>query len=274
MLKMQGSRGLQLATDIAGNSNNPPVLLFHGGGQTRHAWGEAIAVLAEEGYFAVTVDLRGHGDSDWSETNQYELTHFAADVAALCARFSQTPILVGASLGGLAALLAAGQEAPNIAKGLVLVDIVPKVNMQGAKLIQQFMAASPDGFGSLEEAADAISAYIPHRKRPDNLNGLQKNLRQRNDGRYYWHWDPGFIDASNFVNPQTILEQAASRLDIPVMLVRGEKSDVVDDEGVRDFQRLIPHAEYVKVAGAAHMIAGDSNQQFNQVVLDFLRKTH
>ena len=272
MIKLLMSNGMRLAMDFAGHTNHQPVLFFHGGGQTRHAWGEALDVLASNGYLAATVDLRGHGNSDWASDGNYNLSAFADDIINLCGMFDQKPILVGASLGGLASLLAIGGSTTDIASALVLVDIVPKVNHVGTDHIKDFMSASPDGFASLEDAADAIAAYTPQRKRRKDLSGLSKNLRLREDGRYYWHWDPRFLNAGNQIDPENTLNIATDKLSLPVLLVRGEKSDVVDDDGVEDFLRRVPHAEYVQVIGAAHMIAGDSNQQFNKVVLDFLHK--
>ena len=270
MLRVAGHKGMTLAIDAAGHSQNPPVIFLHGGGQTRHAWGEALQVLAEQNYFAVTADLRGHGDSDWDPNGDYTLASFAGDVTELCRHFAQKPILVGASMGGLSALLAVA-NCPEIAKALILVDIVPKVNMEGAMQIRDFMIANSDGFASLEAAAAAIADYTPHRKRTKNPEGLKKNLRLKEDGRYYWHWDPAFMSMENASNPFTDLEQKLRHVTMPTLLVRGEKSDIVDDEGVAHFREILPQAQYVKVAGAAHMIAGDSNQQFNQVVLDFLQ---
>jgi hypothetical protein len=57
-----------------------------------------------------------------------------------------------------------------------------------------------EGFATLEEAAAAIAAYLPHRKQPRSLEGLAKNLRQDSDGRYRWHWDPAFIDGPRNIN--------------------------------------------------------------------------
>lgn len=272
MIKLQISNNMRLAIDFAGNSSDQAVIFFHGGGQTRHAWGEALEVLAAKGYFAATVDMRGHGHSDWAKDGNYHLADFADDIINLCAMFDHKPILVGASLGGLSSLLAIGSRDTDIARALVLVDIVPKMNIAGTHHIKAFMSAHPNGFASLDDAADAIAAYTPQRKRRKDLSGLSKNLRLREDGRYYWHWDPQFLVSTKQLNLENHLEIATDNIRIPVLLVRGEKSNIVDDDGVSDFLQRVPHAEYVQVDGAAHMIAGDSNQQFNQVVLEFLSK--
>src|SRR5690606_10858671 len=98
------------------------------------------------------------------------------------------PVLVGASLGGLTALLLEGEIAPGTARGLVLVDVAPRVEPEGVLRIHAFMTAHPDGFADLEEAAAAISDYLPHRPRRGVPPGLAKNLRRGADGRWRWHW--------------------------------------------------------------------------------------
>jgi pimeloyl-ACP methyl ester carboxylesterase len=137
-----------------------------------------------------------------------------------------------------------------------------------------------DGFGSLEEVADAIAVYNPHRPRPSDLSGLRKNLRQRPDGRWAWHWDPRFISGrfgsqdetrSSLVDPER-LRVAAKKLTIPVLLVRGRMSDLLSEEGAQELLELVPHARLADVAGAGHMVAGDRNDLFNDAVVSFLEE--
>ncbi len=268
--------GIDLAVDVHGESSAPPVLLLHGGGQTRHAWGTAAAEIAGAGRCAISVDLRGHGDSDWSPDGRYGIGQFADDVLALSNRLGQAPALVGASLGGLASLVAVGESREQVATALVLVDVAPRIEQEGRDKIQGFMRAGMRGFDSLEDAADSVSAFIPHRPRPKDLSGLRKNLRQRGDGRWYWHWDPRWITnrsgvdgQEGIVNHERLCE-AARNVAIPTLLVRGRMSDIVSDESVRELRELIPHAEVVDVAGAGHMVAGDKNDAFNSAVVDFV----
>ena len=94
--------GVVLRGDAYGASDRPPVLLLHGGGQTRHAWGGAATALANAGFYAVAIDQRGHGDSDWAPGNDYAITDFATDMRMVAESFATPPASVGASLGGLA----------------------------------------------------------------------------------------------------------------------------------------------------------------------------
>lgn len=276
-VRVQGA-GLELAADLYGDETDPPVLLLHGGGQTRHAWGNAAAKLAASGRFALSIDLRGHGHSDWSPDGNYTMDRFAADVATIASSLGRPPALVGASLGGLSSLAAVGESATELATCLVLVDVAPRVETEGRVKIQGFMRGGMRGFDTLDEAADSIAAYLPHRPRPTNLEGLKKNLRQRGDGRWYWHWDPRWLGNPEGVDGQSGLVRherlcnAARNVSIPTMLVRGRMSDIVSDESVRELQELIPHAEIVDVAGAGHMVAGDKNDAFNSAVIEFVNR--
>ena len=191
----EGRGGIRLAAEVAGDPDGPPALLLHGGGQTHHAWGTTLQVLASRGWRAYGVDLRGHGASAWDPDGDYTLDAFAADVRAIAISLPEPPAIVGASLGGVASLTAIAEtKGPPIAAALVLVDVAPTIERAGAMRIGAFMAEHMEsGFGSLEEVANAITAYNPHRPRPKDLSGLQKNLRRRADGRWAWHWDPTFI---------------------------------------------------------------------------------
>lgn len=279
---LEGRDGIALAADVEGDASSPPVLLFHGGGQTRHAWGTTLKVLGESGWRAYSVDLRGHGESEWDPDGDYTMDAFAADIRAIAGSMPRPPALVGASLGGIASMAAIGEnDGPPIASALVLVDVAPTIEMEGALRIGAFMAEHmEDGFGSLEEVADAIAAYNPHRPRPSDLSGLRKNLRQRPDGRWAWHWDPKFISGkfgsqdetrSSLVDPER-LRVAAKKLTIPVLLVRGRMSDLLSEEGAQELLELVPHARLADVAGAGHMVAGDRNDLFNDAVVSFLEE--
>lgn len=262
--------GVRLTGDAWGDSNAAPVLLLHGGGQTRHAWGGTAQALAERGWYAVALDLRGHGESDWAPDGDYMIDSFVTDMRGVLAHFEQPPVLVGASLGGVTSLLLEGESPQPISAALVLVDITPRVEQQGVDRIRAFMTGKPEGFANLEEAADAVAAYIPHRPRPKDFSGLEKNLRKGADGRYRWHWDPQLMDPARMRRDPERLFAAARALRVPTLLVRGKLSDIVSEETAAEFMAAVPHARYADVSEAGHMVAGDRNDIFSQAVIDFL----
>lgn len=273
IIKFKIQDDLTIIGDAWGSPDNPPVLLTHGAGQTRHAWGPTAKTLSEHGWYAIAVDLRGHGDSSWVTDGDYEVEAYAHDLARMAAQLKQKPVVVGASLGGISSLLATLQHGPDILKALVLVDITPFMSQEGVSEVLSFMSAKvEEGFASLEEAADTIAAFLPNRPRPKTLDGLAKNLRLNDDGRYRWHWDPRFMDSRNPHEPRDNSKfiSAAKQLEIPTLLVRGRMSTLITEESAKQFLDLVPHAQYVDVKNAGHMIAGDKNDIFTKAVVDFL----
>lgn len=276
---LQGADGHQLAASIEGQGR--PVLLLHGGGQTRHAWRKTGHDLARAGFMAVRLDQRGHGDSPWDDEGRYHFFDYAKDAQAVAAALKEEtglqPVAVGASLGGMAALLAQDND-PTLFAGLVLVDVVPDMNLTGLKKVRDFMRAHlEDGFASVEDAAEAIATYLPHREKPKSLDGLAKNLRLRPDGRYHWHWDPRFQLGPNGIESRraeliAAANAAATRLRVPCLLVRGGQSELVGEDEAKAFLALVPHAEWVDVKEAAHMVAGDKNDAFGDRLIEFLAR--
>jgi pimeloyl-ACP methyl ester carboxylesterase len=263
--------GVTLVADAIGSPGGPPVLFLHGGGQTRQSWGRALQEAARRGYRAISLDMRGHGESGWSPDGVYGMDRFGDDVRRVIETLGRPPVVVGASMGGLTGLLVAATPPPPVA-GLVLVDVATRLEPEGTKQIAGFMMSAPEGFASLDEAADAVSAYLPHRTRPKDTSGLMRNLRLREDGRYHWHWDPAFTRLSSDTPrpPPTFFDDAARALKVPTLLIRGGNSRVLSLEGARAFLNLVPHAEFIDVAGADHMVAGDANDSFNKAVFAFL----
>jgi pimeloyl-ACP methyl ester carboxylesterase len=254
-------------------AHRPTVLMLHGGGQNRFSWKNTGQILADEGFHVVALDSRGHGDSDRSPDANYALETLSADTLRVLDQIGRPVALIGASMGGLTGILAADEAGPRKVTRLVLVDVVPRFEKSGSARIRDFMFNHVHGFDSLEEAADAVAAYLPHRTKPRSPEGLKRNLRKR-DGRWYWHWDPAFLTKPQddpFVRAEK-LEQAAINLKIPILLIRGKLSDVVSAEGVKDFLDKVPSAEFVELSDAGHTAAGDDNDAFSEVVVQFVSR--
>jgi pimeloyl-ACP methyl ester carboxylesterase len=261
---------IALAASAAGDPSHPPVLMLHGAGQTRYSWKNGQAALAGAGYYVISYDARGHGQSDWDETGDYGPDALVCDLHAVAAQLDRHPVIVGASLGGLTALLAAGETESTLARALVIVDVAPMLNSKGAHRVREFMTGNPRGFESLEEAAQAIQRYNPKRPQSSSLNGLRRNLREVN-GRLYWHWDPRILPPPG--EPKFAaarLEAAARNIRVPTLLLRGGDSDLVGAAEIAAFSTLIPNLEVSEIRDAGHMIAGDRNDAFNAEILGFL----
>jgi pimeloyl-ACP methyl ester carboxylesterase len=266
---------VRLAADAFGHPDAPTVLMLHGGGQTRHAWHATATSLADAGWRAVTVDMRGHGESAHPRPPAYALEDFAADVRALIASTAANPVVIGASLGGIAGLLAITEPPRAPAAGLVLVDVAHRFQPRGGGRIVSFMEQHPEGFASLSDAAEAVAAYLPHRPRSRDPSGLRHNLRRNEHGRWIWHWDPEVLtQARPLIQDQARLSArlttAATRLRQPCLLVRGADSDVLTTGAAREFVELAADASLVEVPHAGHMVAGDNNDAFTAAIRAWL----
>jgi pimeloyl-ACP methyl ester carboxylesterase len=262
--------GLTLRGDAYGPFEGPPVLFFHGGGQSRRSWSGAARRIGAAGYRAYTMDLRGHGSSDWAADGDYLLDAFGRDVEFLLDAFDRPVVLVGASRGGQAALLG-GSRRPGKVALVMVADVAPLLRDAGVDEMRNFFAASVGGFATIEEAADALAEHL-HLKRRNDVTGLAKTMRRGDDGRLYWQWDPLTVSTA-FLNPPSeglALENAAARIKDPVVLVRAELSTIVTDESEALFQQLTPQLEVVLARGVGHMVTGDRNDAFAETLLDYL----
>ncbi len=271
--EFSGFAGGPLVADVYGPVGAPTVLLLHGGGQTRHAWGKAGQVLGDVGWYTVALDLPGHGDSAWASDGDYRIETLADTMCCVWRELGTPLAVVGASLGGLISMAAVGRaDAPPI-NALVLVDIAPRMEEAGVERIVSFMRARPDGFASLEEAAQHIAAY---RGRPMEgpVEGLKKNLNLNAQGRWVWHWDPQLMSEANHNHRRDSdgYERALRGLQAPTLLLRGQRSDVISEEDARALVQTMPLARFIDLKGAGHMIAGDANDAFAASVADFLHE--
>lgn len=271
-LHLIGTDGLDLVVDDVGPEHGTPVLLLHGGGQTRQSWGHVGSSLAGRGYRALSLDLRGHGESAWAAEGNYSPEALIGDVDSVRQYAGRPMALVGASLGGLISLLYAAAR-PTETLGLALVDVVPRNNPSGVERIRNFLAANPEGFESFDDAVEAVAKYKSHRSRPQDPAGLHRNLRTAENGRLVWHWDPQFLLRDNnswTLGREEMLADAARRLKVPTLLLVGGESDVVDSDALADFLTRVPHATVEVVPGAGHMVAADENDAFGAALLTWL----
>lgn len=253
-------------------ADGPVGLVFlHGGGQSRHSWRRAAREFQARGWPCLIYDARGHGDSEWIADGDYRPHGFARDALALLAHWRRPAILVGASLGGITALLAAGEPNPWVA-GLVMVDTAPKLNVEEIHRLIGFLDAG-DGFESPAAAAAHVNGYFPGSD--VSPEAAERGLRCAADGRWYWNWDARVVrgERTSLALPyEQELRDCARRLRVPFLLVRAGASAIVTDAAEADLRDCAPALEVVVLPDAHHMLSGADNLRFVQVAAPFLTR--
>ena len=273
--RFAGANGVTLTAHVGGSTADQVVLLLPGSGQTRHAWDDTAKALVAAGRYVVALDLRGHGDSDWANEGGYELNAFVEDLLAVLPQLPGPPAIIGSALGGTAALIAVGEAVAPIARALILVDVAPKVAPKGLDLVAELLSLDAEGFATVEVAADAMAVRWGHRSSP-GLEDLRKHLRRSDDGLYRWHWDPAIAKTDMSRDKMALNEQrikaAVSAISTPMLVIRGEHSELVDDASVESFRALNPATEFTTVEGVGHRMLGDRNDAFNGAIIEFLER--
>lgn len=272
-MRLPGADGVTIAADAFGDDSAPPVVLMHGGGQSRSAWRGGAQALAKAGYRAYSIDLRGHGHSDWARDGDYRFLSYAHDLAALIPAIGGRAALVGASLGGRVALLAAARFPQHVA-AIALCDVAAEVDEGATQEMRAFFRSTKNGFGSLEEAAAILSALREGRQ-GEPAEKLRPHLREEG-GRFYWRWDPRFADERYIGDPEEIalLQRSTAEVRTPMIMIRAEHSTVVRPEHLQRFHVHAPHAELAIAPGIGHMLTGDANDAYAPIIIDFLNRTY
>lgn len=257
-----------------GHAGAPVVVCLHGGGQTAYMYEELGDALRRRSH-VLAPDLPSHGDSDAIEG--FGPVAIADTIPAFLAEFGVArAAFVGASLGGIVSVHVAADH-PDAVAAIALIDVGHRLEPEGVRRIVDFMTRH-ESFGSLDEAASEIARYLPQRRgvRPESLN---RNLRQRADGRWVWKHGLGrrFRESPDEPHPADNLdvfldglEPKAASLSCPVLVLRGAQSDVLSGEGAEAVSALIPGARLETVERAGHLAAGDNPHSTVGLITDFL----
>lgn len=233
LLTFKGFGGVRLEADANGSEDDPTLLLVHGAGQTRAIWSGVADALVQSGRRVVSLDLRGHGASEWPEDGRYDLDAHVEDLRAVLAQLGARPVVVAAALGGWIATLALSDDAANLAAGLVLVD-------------------------------------MPVTTDPDLAAQISGRLRERDHGQAAW--DERTVGAFAQPDVPLRLAATAPRLALPTMMIRGGLSWLERAPGAAEFDSALPFGESAEVAEAELLVVTDRTEAFLGLLLDFLER--
>lgn len=261
-----------------GEPQAPAVVLLHGGNQSAHSW-DLVSLNLSADHHVLALDQRGHGDSEWSRGAHYTVADMREDARAfLAAAAGQQPVLVGHSMGGMVTLALACAH-PELLRAVVVVDIGPEVNERGSRMIRDFVGRNVE-FDDLEEFLDRVEQYDPYRSRAHIERTVKYNLLRRADGRYVSKADRRRFapagdaaggEARNRLPGAPTLDDIAA-LALPVLIVRGAESNVLEASAAERFAAALPNGELVVVDGCGHNVASQNTPGFLAAVKPFLER--
>jgi pimeloyl-ACP methyl ester carboxylesterase len=247
------------------------LVLLHGGGQNAHTWDTVALALGRP---LVAVDLPGHGHSDWPTDSAWlDPESMADDVALMIAELAPAVrAVVGMSLGGATSIALANRH-PHLVPRLLLVDITPGVTGDKASDIAAFLAG-PETFATFDEILERTVQFNPTRSVSSLRRGVLHNSVLLPDGTWAWRHQLGrpSVEPGLHVERADNLMQwdALERIGVPVLLARGSRSPVVDDEDEAEFRRRRPGDTVILVDDAGHSIQGDQPLELARLIEEFV----
>jgi pimeloyl-ACP methyl ester carboxylesterase len=248
------------ALRFGGHDEAPVITFLHGAGLNAHTWDTTVLAT---GLPALVLDLPGHGDSSWREDASYTGQTLADDIAPVVAAWTDRPqVLVGHSLGGLTAAALAARH-PGLVAALVLVDISPGIDPNGAAASIRAFFAGPTDWASRDELVDRALLFGLGGSREAATRGVFLNSRVRPDGRVEWKHHYAHLASRLAADPDAAAEvDAAQRagagilsaagwddltaVAAPVTLLTGTRGFLTDADRA-EFARRVPAARQVQV---------------------------
>jgi pimeloyl-ACP methyl ester carboxylesterase len=257
-----------------GSPEAPTVVLLHGFAQTAHSW-DLVSLSLADRFHVVSVDARGHGDSDWAPNAEYSTADHRRDVRALVKHLDTSPLtLIGLSMGGGTAYSSVAEN-PDDYRAVVIVDTGPVGDPIGRDRIQNF-ARLPDELDTLDEFVERIHAYVPDRPIEQVRATVVYNVRENSDGKWTWKYDKVLRDPERPRKgiPEGQAWEYLSSINCPALLIRGAKSDVLKPDTALKMKSTMKDCTFATVDKAGHLVPGDNPVGFIAVVGPWLDRVH
>ena len=242
-----------------GNHAAAPILFLHGGALTARTW-DLVCLAMRRDYRCVAVDLRGHGDSEWSPGMQYDVADHVADVQAVLDVMALAPcVVVGQSLGAMVALALAATD-PDAVWALVLVDATPDVPRGSVAPVRDFILSTNEPM-ALDRFVEAAAAFNPRRTKDLLRKSLLHNLRPTRGGQWIWKYDRRHLDESEFERLRrqfADLGRHVSGVPCPVLVVHGAESEAVSATRAARLAGRFRQGRWATVEQAGHTVQGDN----------------
>jgi len=255
-----------------GTEGKPFMLLLHSNFQTCHTWDFFALTMCQE-YHVLSLDLRGHGDSDWSPKSEYNHAAYLSDLEGLADTLKLPRfLLIGNAMGGMIFMAYAANH-PEKARGLVMVDSAIEGQSEGGQEIRRFVTA-PDELDSFEDFVERTYTFNPRRSKEQFRGSLRHSLKQLPNGKWTWKYDKIFRDPTIRRTPSHTSQQLwefAARVQCPTLVFRGALSRVMSQETAAKLRDTLPHSRLIVQEGAGHMVMGDKPVEFERAVRAFIK---
>ena len=263
---------LQLAYQEWGPDDGPVIVALHGFGVSGHMFDE-FGQRAAGRYRLLALDQRGHGDSEWAPDGDYTRESFVADVEVVRERLGlERFILMGHSMGGLNAVEYTFQH-PERVSALILVDVGPEAAREGVDNIMRF-TRGPDEL-DFDEFVHNAMRFNTRRTEENIRERMRHRLKPLENGKWTWKFDKRFREGEGAVRSGSELSSDELRcrfreLAPPVLLVRGQQSDILSQEVAERTVAEMVAARLAVVPEAGHSVPGDNPDGFTSAVTEFL----
>ena len=259
-LVVDGTRIRYAITGDHDDFQSPTLLLVHGAGAHRLWWMSVVPTLAQD-HRVVTLDLSGHGDSDWREN--YGPSVFAREIVAAAYLVEGPVVLVGHSMGGRACVVAAAMTPQKICGVVVLDSLFPVPGSRPERRDADRRVGSYDD----EQTARDRFRLVPSQPHPDGdeLRPITDYALTVRDGRWYWKFDPRAL----WRFQDQLVEDALTQLRCSVTYVFGGRSRVPSRDAAERVSCQVPSAEIREIPEGYHHLPLDSPHE----VVDAIRRT-
>jgi esterase len=253
------------------DGSGPPLVMLHGLSGHARTWDHTAAALSDR-YHVLALDQRGHGDTEWAP--RYGLAPMSEDLLGFLDAVDLPEVtLMGLSMGGLVSFVFTAAHPERVTRAVIM-DIGPEIAPAGSANVASSLAAK-DVFSSEDEAFAQARAANPRPADATLRHRVRHNLRPRPDGTLTFKYDSALRR-----NPRELFDLTPDQLwaawramTCPVLLVRGEDSDVLAAETAERMQAENARVSFVSIPDCGHSITLDRPDGLLEAVSPWLAAT-
>jgi pimeloyl-ACP methyl ester carboxylesterase len=253
-----------------GGQCKQPMLLLHGFMGHAHVW-DIFALEFRNSYHVISLDQRGHGESDWSQKRAYSIDDHFSDICRLAEILHlDRMILIGHSMGGRNALFYAACF-PEKVDSLVLVDARPSASQQSSNALMELLVHFPLQADTLEQVVESIREIYPLLPYGFARHIASHGYKKTEDGKYVPKYDTRMsLQCQRSRYSVEDLWPFVTSISCPTLIVRGERSPFLSKEDAKNIVDHLPRGSLGEISHSTHVPVQENPEEFNDAVRHFL----